>query len=99
MLHIKNYNKTIIIDNDIEEIIIDELKHPLDNIPPMVNKITVKKVLIFIKDKIGFHMGVNLLYYCDICDFVFFSQLYKDKHINGKRHAIYVRAVELQKKN
>ena len=37
-------------------------------------------------------------YYCDICDLVFFSQLYKDKHISGKRHALYIKAVELQKK-
>ena len=43
MLHIKDYNKTTIINNDIEEIIIDELNYPLDNINPMVNKITVKR--------------------------------------------------------
>ena len=43
MLHIEDYDNTIMINNDIEEIIIDQLKHPLDNIPPMVNKITVKK--------------------------------------------------------
>ena len=43
MLHIKDYNKTTIINNDIEEIIIDQLKHPLDNLPPSINKITVKK--------------------------------------------------------
>jgi hypothetical protein len=37
-------------------------------------------------------------YYCDSCDRVFFSQLYKDRHDNGKRHSLYVRAIELQKK-
>ena len=42
MLHIKKYNNTIMINNDIEEIIIDELNYPLDNLPPTVNKITVK---------------------------------------------------------
>ncbi len=25
-------------------------------------------------------------YYCNICDVVFFSPLYKDKHISGSRH-------------
>jgi hypothetical protein len=27
-------------------------------------------------------------YYCDICDLVFVSKLYLDKHISGKRHII-----------
>ena len=43
MLHIKKYNYAIMINNDIEEIIIDVLTEPLDNLPPTVNKITVKK--------------------------------------------------------
>jgi len=43
MLHIKEYNNTTIIDNDIEEVIIDELNSPLDNLPPTINKITIKK--------------------------------------------------------
>ena len=43
MLHIENYDNTMMINNDIEEIIIDELNYPLDNVPPSVNKITVKK--------------------------------------------------------
>ena len=43
MLHITEYNNTTIIDNGIEEIIIDELFYPLDNLPPTVNKITIKK--------------------------------------------------------
>ena len=43
MLHIEKYNNTTIINNDIEEIIIDELINSLDNINPMINKITVKK--------------------------------------------------------
>jgi len=43
MLHIEEYNNTTIIDNDIEEVIIDMLIHPLDNLPPTVNKITIKK--------------------------------------------------------
>lgn len=37
-------------------------------------------------------------YYCDSCDIVFFSLLYKNKHINGKRHTLYIKALELQKK-
>lgn len=37
-------------------------------------------------------------YYCDICDVVFFSQLYKDKHMDGIRHKNYIKALELQKK-
>ena len=43
MQHIKKYDNTTIINNDIDEIIIDELNNPLDNLPPSVNKITVKK--------------------------------------------------------
>ena len=37
-------------------------------------------------------------YYCDVCDLVFFSELYKTKHLNGKRHLLFVKAIELQKK-
>jgi len=43
MLHIKEYNNTAIIDNGIEEIIIDKLNCPLDNLPPTINKIIIKK--------------------------------------------------------
>jgi len=43
MPHITEYNNTTIIKNDIEEIIIDELISPLDNLPPTVNKITIKE--------------------------------------------------------
>ena len=43
MLHIKEYNNATIIENDIEEVIIDKLFHPLDNLPPTVNKITIKE--------------------------------------------------------
>jgi len=43
MLHIKHYNDTIIIENDIEKVIIDKLIHPLNNLPPTVNKITIRK--------------------------------------------------------
>lgn len=37
-------------------------------------------------------------YYCEVCDLVFFSSLYKDKHTNGKIHKNIVLAYELQKK-
>ena len=43
MLHITEYNNTTIINNDIEEVIIDKLFSPLDNLPPTVNKITIRK--------------------------------------------------------
>jgi len=43
MLHITEYYNTTIIDNDIEKIIIDKLVSPLDNLPPIVHKITIKK--------------------------------------------------------
>jgi len=43
MLYIKEYNYTTIIENDIEEVIIDNLINPLDNLPPIVNKITIKQ--------------------------------------------------------
>lgn len=33
-------------------------------------------------------------YYCKDCDIVFFSPLYMNKHMKGKRHANYVKAVE-----
>jgi len=43
MLYIKEYNNTTVIENDIEEIVIDYLIHPLDNLPIFISKITVKK--------------------------------------------------------
>ena len=43
MLYLREYNNTTIIDNDIEEIIINKLYSPLDNLPPSVNKITIGK--------------------------------------------------------
>jgi len=43
MLHIKQYINATIIENDIEEVIIDELICPLDNLPPTISKITIKK--------------------------------------------------------
>jgi len=43
MLHLEKYNNTIIIDNNVEEVIIDELFNPLDNLPPSVSEITIKK--------------------------------------------------------
>jgi hypothetical protein len=42
MLHLEIYNNKTIINNDIEEIIIDELNNILDNLPPSINKITIK---------------------------------------------------------
>ena len=37
-------------------------------------------------------------YYCGVCDTVFFSPLYLQNHVNGSRHANYVKAVaELNK--
>ena len=43
MLSIKEYNEKTTVDNGIEEIIIDILRHPLNNLPITVNKITIKK--------------------------------------------------------
>jgi len=42
MLSIKQYTKKTTIDNGIEEIIIDELIYPLNNLPITVNKIIIK---------------------------------------------------------
>ena len=61
MLHIKKYDNTMMINNDIEEIIIDELNYPLDNVPPSVNKITVKK-------SINIYKRQNRIPYC--CEFI-----------------------------
>ena len=61
MLHIKDYNKTTIINNDIEEIIIDQLKHPLDNLPPSINKITVKKSINIYKRQNRIPYGCYLI--------------------------------------
>ena len=61
MLHIEDYDNTIMINNDIEEIIIDQLKHPLDNIPPMVNKITVKKSINIYKRQNRIPYGCYLI--------------------------------------
>ena len=36
-------------------------------------------------------------YYCVICDLIFISSMYKDKHMTGKRHANMIKAYELQK--
>ena len=37
----------------------------------------------------------NMKYYCDICDKVFFSKLFHDKHMNGIKHKNIVKAQEL----
>jgi hypothetical protein len=34
-------------------------------------------------------------YYCDVCDYVFFSKLYLDKHLEGKHHKLKVEANSL----
>ena len=36
-------------------------------------------------------------YYCDICDYVFISKLYMDKHIQGKFHNSKIKALESYK--
>lgn len=33
-------------------------------------------------------------YYCDICDIVFFSKLYQDKHLSGKVHLNKIKVQE-----
>ena len=33
-------------------------------------------------------------YYCQVCDLIFFSPLFLDKHINGKIHLNLVRAMD-----
>jgi len=45
MLSIGRYTEKTTVDNGIEEIIIDELKYPLNNLPITVNKITIKNQL------------------------------------------------------
>ena len=45
MLSIKQYTEKTTIDNGIEEIIINKLKYPLNNLPITVNKITIKNQL------------------------------------------------------
>jgi len=45
MLSIKEYTEKTTIDNGVEEIIIEELKYPLNNLPITVNKIIIKKQL------------------------------------------------------
>ena len=61
MLHIKKYNYAIMINNDIEEIIIDELNYPLDNLPPTVNKITVKNSINIYKRQNRIPYGCYLI--------------------------------------
>ena len=34
-------------------------------------------------------------YYCDVCDYVFFSKLYMDKHLEGRNHKLKVEAYGL----
>jgi hypothetical protein len=36
-------------------------------------------------------------YYCDICDYVFISKLYMDKHIQGKIHLLKVKSLQTDK--
>jgi len=45
MLSIKEYTEKTTVDNGIEEIIIDELIYPLNNLPITVNKIIIKEQL------------------------------------------------------
>ena len=61
MQHIEKYDNTIMINNDIEEIIIDVLTEPLDNLPPMVNKITVKNSINIYKRQNRIPYGYYLL--------------------------------------
>jgi ribosomal protein L37AE/L43A len=38
---------------------------------------------------------MNQKYYCEICDTVFISKLYMDKHIAGKKHNNIIKSIEL----
>ena len=48
--------------------------------------------------KLKFHAPIEertkMKYYCKECDFIFFSKLYMDKHINGKIHKNLIKALE-----
>ena len=62
MQHIKKYDNKTIIDDNIYEIIIDELKYLLDNISPMANKITVKRSINIYKKQNRIPYGCYLCY-------------------------------------
>lgn len=51
--------------------------------------------------KLKFHASIEerskMKYYCKECDLVFFSQLYMDKHTNGKIHKNLIKALEIIK--
>ena len=36
-------------------------------------------------------------YYCDVCDNVFFCEIYYKKHVDGKRHNNMVKFIEIYK--
>jgi hypothetical protein len=36
-------------------------------------------------------------YYCDVCDNVFFCEIYYKKHVDGKRHNNMVKFIEIVK--
>lgn len=78
-LHIKNYEREINIDNDIEAIIIDYLNRPLNNIPMSVNKIIVKKQEnILRKDhKIPYHCNL-IIHHLEINDISVFNRINED---------------------
>ena len=61
MQYIETYNNTTIIDDNIGEIIIDQLTEILDNISPMVNKITVKNSINIYKRQNRIPYGYYLL--------------------------------------
>jgi hypothetical protein len=37
----------------------------------------------------------KMKYYCEVCDKVFFSKLYKDNHMKGIKHSNVIKALEL----
>ena len=90
MLHIEDYNNTIMIDNDIKEIIIDVLTESLDNIPPTVNKITIKKSINIYKRQHRIPYGCEVVIEnIRINDIIVFNNMKEEDYLDITELGLY----------
>jgi len=83
MLSIGRYTKKTTIDNGIEEIIIDELKYPLNNLPITVNKITIKNQLNVFRREHKIPYGCELIIEnININNIETFNKMQKDDYLD-----------------
>jgi len=83
MLSIKEYTEKTTIDNGIEEIIIEKLKYPLNNLPITVNKITIEKQINVFRRKHKIPYGCELIIENNKIDNIeTFNKMQKDDYLD-----------------